>query len=84
MIIQTKYNAGDNVWTMSNNKAVQCRCVQINIEDSKSEDDLGWILDFNEFVLSFISLRKGPPPAFRKESDLYKTKEDLIESIFKP
>jgi hypothetical protein len=82
MNIQTDFDAGDEVWTMSYNKAVQCKCVKINIEDSKTEEDLAWVLNFNEHRFYTISNFGDPPPAVRKESELFRTKEELINSIF--
>ena len=84
MRIETKYNIGDTVYTLSNNKICVGKIVKSHFQNdyssSKNEYDLekmlGWTLDIKEY--SFAS---KPFEITRLETELFLSKEDLLEDF---
>jgi hypothetical protein len=82
MTIETKYNIGDEVWFISNNKPV-CSKIQkphftadySNKKEYNLEEMLGWQLEYMEYGFGCEF------PANRLETELFKTKEELIASL---
>jgi hypothetical protein len=90
MKVETTYNQGDEVWTMSNNKCIKTKTKIHYFEDgqykrdsadnpeTKIEDYFGWELEAAEFS-SYLYGSKVPIK--RKETELFRTKEELIKSL---
>lgn len=75
MTITTIYNEGDEVWTMISNKPILAKIVKPNFHKCTSFDDIGWELDIEENFMGYAM------PVSRLESELFKTKEELIASL---
>lgn len=76
MIVTTKYNPGDEVWTISKNKLTKGKIIKPCFIGTQSIDDLGWELDIEEYFMGFSK------NISRKESELFLSKEDLIQSLY--
>ena len=74
MTIETKYNIGDEVWLMYENKAITAQVIEMNVEISKH-------------IMSYVSANcycKIKCPLFTREihdSHLFPTKEELLKSL---
>jgi hypothetical protein len=77
MTITIIYNEGDEVWTMVNNKPILTKIVKPNFYICNSFEDIGWELSIREKV----SVYGFDLPVSRLESQLFKTKEELIASL---
>lgn len=75
MTIETKYNPGDTVWFMSNNKIVQSSIKKLSMSFIYSLE-VSWELELEEEG-SFIHNM----PASRTEDKLFSTKQELIDSL---
>jgi hypothetical protein len=90
MKVETTYNQGDEVWTMSNNKCIKTKTKIHYFEDgqykrdsadnpeTKIEDYFGWELEADEIPPSIFGHKL---PIRRKETELFRTKEELIASL---
>jgi hypothetical protein len=86
MEIKTKYNIGDTVWFISENRAKSGIITQpttfhpvLNRNDVYDLTDfLGWRLDLVEFMDRSMTLVR------RREKDLFSTKEELLKSMLDP
>lgn len=76
MIIKTKFEPGQEVWIMQDNKPIKLFVYSINIIAS---------LDFDKKITYGIiyNLADGCFRSKFKENEIYATKEDLKNSIFK-
>ena len=74
MKIETKYNIGDEVWLMYENKAITAQVVTMNVEISDS-------------IMGYVSANcycKIKCPYFTREihdSHIFHTKEELLKSL---
>lgn len=79
MTITTIYNPGDTVWCLIDNKAVCTKTVEVgHIKNEKIpiEKRLQWKLEAKERSWVGIDI-----VAVRAESELFRTKEELIASL---
>lgn len=76
MTINTKYNPGQEVWIMKNNKALKLFVHAITIVASMNND--------KKIVYGILyNLANGSEGGNFDENNIYATKEDLKNSIFK-
>lgn len=75
MTITTTYNEGDEVWTMLKNRPVCTTIIKPNFLFCTSFEDVGWELAIREGIMGYEM------PVCRLESELFKTKEELIASL---
>ena len=77
MTIDTKYNIGDEVWVIMNNKAQHLRieAIEVGIEKAMITED--GILSICEYKTSY-SVGWGN---WCEECDVYPTKEELLKSL---
>jgi hypothetical protein len=85
MKIETKYNVGDTVFVMSNNKIRSGKIVKPHFDNDYSgkkefnlEKMLGWELDIKEFILSMHESNVR-----RLETEIFLTKEELLADLGK-
>ena len=74
MTIETKYNLGDEVWVMYENKAITAEMLEINIS----------VLNTKYRGVCADVFCKVKTPYFTREiheSHLYSTKEELLKSL---
>lgn len=79
MTITTIYNPGDTVWCLINNKATCTKTVAIthlSNEGGSIEERLQWKLEAHERSWAGIDVW-----ALRAESELFRTKEELLASL---
>lgn len=77
MTIETKYNIGDAVWVIMNNKAQHLRIEEIKVSIGEAAISEDGILSICEYKLSY-SVGWGN---WCKESDIFPTKEELLKSL---
>ena len=80
MTITTKYNIGDKVWAIVNDKVQECVIVKFHIDPDYSnqlslEERIKWQLDVEDLRM-FTNV-----PASRFEEQLFPTKEELLKSL---
>lgn len=79
MVIETKFELGDEVWCIHNDKAVKTKTVIIS-STQKDLEDISWQLELEDIIIPSggggLSL-----PLHKAESKLFKTKEELIQSL---
>lgn len=68
MVVRTKYNIGDMVFFISNNRVMNLKVtgVGISVEDAGGEPDIFYHLHYDEK---------------RPENKLFRTKKELLESL---
>ena len=71
MIIETKYNIGDDVWTRFANEAILCK-----LDDGRIIEDDGFLK-----VVYSVSDLKERMFGSRFINELFSTKEELIKSL---
>ncbi len=68
VLVKTKYNIGDKVWYLSNNRVQSLDITGVNVcVESKKECKVEYILHFNS---SWVN-----------EGKLFKSKKELLESL---
>jgi len=76
MIIETKFNIGDTVWVMHNNKPTRCTILKPNFYNEKDLSCVvGWRTDIQE---SGWGVTINVP---FNERDMFETKEELLSSL---
>lgn len=80
--IHSKYNIGDKVWLISENKVVQTTIIDISISRDYSTpqplaDRLKWKLDLTVPLKGFVVR----DPVYATEDQLFSTKQELIASL---
>lgn len=76
MKIETKYDIGDHLWTMAGNK-----CVKVYLREPcwyGDLNDFSWKISRNKEKTSYEVDYKME---MRKESQLFRTKEELLASL---
>lgn len=81
MEIKTKYNIGDEVYFIHNNKITHNKISNIDIYIKLSRDKKEILLIEYTIDLELSTGRLGDNYATRLESALYSTKEELIKSL---
>lgn len=77
MKIETKYNIGDAVWVITNNKVHHIRIDAIEVSIGKATTNEDGVLSISEYKTSY-SVGWGN---WHKESDIFPTKEELLKSL---
>jgi hypothetical protein len=75
MTIETKYNIGDDVWFMNNNIPCQDKIYGISCIKTKSSQSQSYCLE------QYKRLKNCEMRPFLIESQLFKTKKELIASL---
>ncbi len=75
MTITTKYNIGDSVWVISKNQVVQTTIKRVSMFQNTDFQDFVWDLDLEGDTGNNLL------PAYRPESKLFPSKEELIKSL---
>ena len=71
MTIVTKYNIGDEVWFMDNNKPTKGIVAKLDIDVSRKGD---WYIEhYKVEAIGFLHFKVG--------QDLFPTKEELLKSL---
>lgn len=77
MTIETKYNIGDKVWVIVNNKVHHIRIEEIKVSIEKTMIIEDGVLSISEYK-TLYSVGWGD---WHKESDIFHTKEELLKSL---
>lgn len=80
MIIETKFNIGDTVWIMCDNKPY-CATVTMIMTKHLCPEDSEEIKKAVKYGLGWSILTKSSRMEFIGESKLFSTKEELINSL---
>ena len=81
MEIKTKYDIGDKVWTIHNNKVVNMTIYHFSIKVYKEKIRIEYMSD--EDFKQHVSFKNTPEllPLFKYENELFPTKEELVKSL---
>ena len=77
MTLETKYNIGDAVWVIANNKVHHIRIDEIKVSIGKAMISKDGVLSISEYKISYSVGWDD----WRKESDIFPTKEELLKSL---
>lgn len=76
MVITTKYDVGDEVWAMVSNKPTKTKIISFNQTYTYKLNNVAWNLDApSEDLWSYKN------NAWKNESQLFRTKQELIDSL---
>lgn len=75
MIIETKFEIGDTVWYMLDNKVANSKIhsIKINVENSRFTHityNIGWVT--TAFSSTYV---------YKEDKDIFTTKQDLLDSL---
>ena len=71
MTIETKYNIGDEVWCMNNNKVYMSFIQEVRVRKNNKKTKIEYIVEKMQKI-DF---------GLKKEDELYPTKEELLKSL---
>ena len=91
MIIRTVFDVGDIAWTIDYNSAVQVKIIEIKIRvDNLNREVEYLVIKYDPYPISLdnddddngnLPFYGGDIEKYKKESDLFNTKKDLIDSL---
>lgn len=74
MIIETKYNIGDKVWLMEDNKPKEYEIIGFTVNKGKMRTTEQFLFTDNNYILLDFPFRC-------QEHNIFKTKEELLASL---
>lgn len=81
MVFETKFNCGDMVWFMFNNKPYEVKISRIYIQYNPNPNDFQYNHLKIQYRIKFIHSTNCEADQWFDESTFFKTKKELIESL---